>query len=272
MSRLGQCFESLRADGRKGLITFITAGDPDGVATVPLMQALVRGGADVIELGVPFSDPMADGPVIQKASERALAAGATLALVLDCVQHFRQSDPDTPVVLMGYLNPFERAGFTPFAERAAKAGVDGVLVVDLPPEEAREFHDALDASGLDQVFLVAPNSSAERVARICGYASGFVYYVSVKGVTGDKQLDVGDVGARIAATRVAAPVPVGIGFGIKTPRAAAEAARLADAVIVGSALVELIEACGSDLAQARVRLQDFVAQLRAAVDAEATVA
>lgn len=268
MTRIASRFETLDVTGRKGLVTFITAGDPDAARTPALMHALVRGGADVIELGVPFSDPMADGPVIQKASERALAAGTSLDTVLGCVRTFRERDPDTPVVLMGYLNPFEHMGYAEFARRGAEAGVDGVLVVDLPPEEADEFHATMRGAGIDQIFLVAPNSGPERVRKVCEFASGFVYFVSVKGVTGGKALDVADIDDRITATAAAAALPVGVGFGIRTPQAAARAARVADAVIVGSAIVELIEQSGAD----EQALERFVASLREAIDSRADAA
>ena len=262
MRRIAKRFRELQSRGRKGLITFITAGDPNAADTLPMMHALARGGADIIELGVPFSDPMADGPVIQRASERALAAGTTLDDVLVCVNEFRKSDTDTPVVLMGYLNPFEHLGASAFAERAAGAGVDGVLIVDLPPEESSEFRDALLSADLDQIFLIAPNSEAERIRTICEYASGFVYFVAVKGVTGDKVLKVDEIDTGIAEARAIADLPFGVGFGIKTPAAAAEASTVADAVIVGSALVELIERTGADTGA----LERFVAGLRQAID------
>jgi len=272
MNRIADCFARLAGAGRKGLVTFITAGDPDPTVTPAYMHALVRGGADVIELGVPFSDPMADGPVIQRSSERALAAGTTPEDVLKCVSTFRERDALTPVVLMGYLNPFEHAGAAAFAARAAAAGVDGILVVDLPPEEAAEFNAALAAAGLDQVFLVAPNSSRARIERICAFASGFVYFVAVKGVTGDKAVDVAEIEARIAETRQLSRLPVGIGFGIRTAAAARDAARLSDAIIVGSALVDAIEQGGADHAATATTLERFVAELRAAVDARADAA
>ena len=272
MSRIKTRFECLTARGSKGLVTFITAGDPHCTATPALMHALVRGGTDIIELGVPFSDPMADGPVIQRASERALAAGTTLDEVFGCVARFRESDRETPVVLMGYLNPFEHLGAASFGAQAVAAGVDGVLVVDLPPEEGREFNAALVAAGIDQVFLVAPNSSSARIAKICSYASGFVYFVAVKGVTGDKAVDVDGINARIAETRRLARVPVGIGFGIRTPAAAAAAAQTADAVIVGSVLVEAIERYGADIAGAVNAIESLVRSLRTAIDSHAGAA
>ncbi|MCB1745567.1 MAG: tryptophan synthase subunit alpha [Gammaproteobacteria bacterium] len=266
-TRIAARFDALAAQGRKGLITFITAGDPSVAATPAYMHALVRGGADIIELGVPFSDPMADGEVIQRASERALAHGTSLDDVLACVGEFRREDSDTPVVLMGYLNPFEHMGAARFAERAAAAGVDGALVVDLPPEEAADFNAALRAAGLDQVFLVAPNSPERRIRTVCAAASGFVYFVSVKGVTGDKAAAIDEIGQRVAMTRAFAGLPVGIGFGIRTPAAAAAAAAVADAVIVGSAIVEIIER-GGDAAAVAAAVEAYVASLRQGIDGE----
>lgn len=272
MSRISACFERLAAGRNKGLVTFISAGDPSPAATPELMHALVRGGADIIELGVPFSDPMADGPVIQRASERALAAGTTLDEVFGCVSRFRAMDDITPVVLMGYLNPFEQVGAAGFGARAKAAGVDGVLVVDLPPEEAQAFNRAVKAAGVDQVFLVAPNTSSARISMICAYASGFVYFVAVKGVTGDKAVDVDLINQRIAETRRLANLPVGIGFGIRTAQSAAAAAGSADAVIVGSALVEIIERNGNHPGAAAAALEAFVRTLRGAIDSQANAA
>lgn len=247
-------------------MTFVTAGDPSPEATVPIMHALVRGGADVIELGVPFSDPMADGPIIQRASERALAAGMNLRRVLDIARTFREHDAQTPLVLMGYLNPIERMGYANFAQRAAEAGVDGVLTVDLPPEEAEEFHRLMAAGGLDQIYLLAPTSSATRIDAVCRYATGFVYYVSVKGVTGDKALDPDEVQRRIAQLKERTTLPVGVGFGVKTPATAATVGAVSDAVIVGSALVEIIEQADSVDAAASA-LEHYVRSLRTAMDA-----
>lgn len=247
-------------------MTFVTAGDPSPEATVPIMHALVRGGADVIELGVPFSDPMADGPIIQRASERALAAGMNLKRVLEMAQAFRATDRETPLVLMGYLNPIERMGYETFAQGAAAAGVDGILAVDLPPEEAVDFHRLTAAAGLDQIYLLAPTSSAQRIEAVCRYATGFVYYVSVKGVTGDKALDTEQVRARIAQLKQKTTLPVGVGFGVKTPAAAAAIAAASDAVIVGSALVEIIEQAGS-IEAAATQLEQYARGLRAAMDA-----
>ena len=200
-TRIDRRFADLAAAGRCGLVTFLTAGDPCEAATLAYMHALVKGGTDLIELGVPFSDPMADGPVIQRASERALAAGTRLQDVLDLVAEFRASDRSTPVVLMGYLNPLERMGYAAFAQQAAAAGVDGVLVVDLPPEEAEEFQQAIKANGLQQIFLLAPTSSSARIDMVCRFASGFVYYVSLKGVTGSNTLVADEVAASSVITR-----------------------------------------------------------------------
>ena len=264
MSRIAARFASLRAQERTALVPFVTAGDPHPGATVPVMHAMVEAGADLIELGVPFSDPMADGPVIQRASERALAAGMTFAGVLDIAR-----DGETPVVLMGYLNPLEAAGYSAAAERAAAVGVDGILTVDLPPEEAQEFVREVRARGIDPVFLVSPTSSDERIARICGEASGFVYYVSLKGVTGAATLDVDDVAARMARIRRVTDLPVGVGFGIHDGASAARIARVSDAVVVGSAVVSRVEAnAGSPDALPGI-LAEFVGELRKAMD-EAT--
>lgn len=265
-SRISSRFAALASSGKSGLVTFVTAGDPSPAATVPIMHALVRGGADVIELGVPFSDPMADGPIIQRASERALAAGMNMKRVLEIAAAFRAEDQTTPLVLMGYLNPIERMGYASFAQRAAAAGVDGILTVDLPPEEAGDFHRQMAAGGLDQIFLLAPTSSPQRIDAVCRYATGFVYYVSVKGVTGDKALDPDEVRARIAQLKQRTALPVGVGFGIKTPATAATVGAVSDAVIVGSALVEIIEQAGTPDAAAR-ELEQYVRSLRSAMDA-----
>lgn len=240
MSRIAPLFEALQREQRKALIPFVTAGDPSPEATVPLMHALVEGGADVIELGVPFSDPMADGPVIQLACERALVRGTHLWQVLDMVRHFRRTDAKTPVVLMGYLNPIETRGLDAFAKRAKACGVDGVLVVDLAVEEAPEFAPALRAQGLDCIFLLAPTSSARRIQAICRQASGYLYYVSLKGVTGAATLDVNSVAAKLAEVRRCTTLPIAVGFGVRDAKTAAQVGRVADAVIVGSALVSEI--------------------------------
>jgi tryptophan synthase alpha chain len=259
-------FERLRGQRRAALIPFITAGDPSPAVTVALMHRMVAAGADLIELGVPFSDPIADGPVIQRATERALANGVSLHDVLDMVRRFRADDDTTPVVLMGYLNPIEVMGCDAFAAVAREAGVDGALVVDVPPEEGHDLVTALRAVGLDLVYLLAPTSDAGRIARIGEVASGFVYYVSVKGVTGAGNLDVAGVAAKLAEIRARIDLPVGVGFGIRDAATAAQVAEHADAVIVGSAIVGRIEA----LADAPERIPDeigaFLAELRAAID------
>ena len=241
MSRIAGVFESLRAAQRKALIPFVTAGDPAGESTVQLMHALVKAGADVIELGVPFSDPMADGPVVQRSSERALAKGVNLGQVLGVVSEFRKVDGNTPVVLFGYANPIEAMGAGDFVQRARAAGVDGVLVVDYPPEECKEFTDLLRASGLDPIFLLAPTSTDERIEHVAAQASGFVYYVSLKGVTGAGTLDLSDVAARIPGIRARTGLPVGVGFGIRDATAARAIAGFADAVVIGSRLIQELE-------------------------------
>ncbi|WP_296897895.1 tryptophan synthase subunit alpha [Thiohalocapsa sp.] len=267
MSRIAELFERLRDEGRTALIPFVTAGDPNPDVTVPLMHRMVAAGADLIELGVPFSDPIADGPVIQRATERALAAGVRLRDVLDMVRAFRAENSTTPVVLMGYLNPIEIMGAETFATEAAAAGVDGTLVVDVPPEEAADLAGLLRPQGLDLVYLLAPTSDAERIARIAGVASGFVYYVAVKGVTGAGNLDIDAVGGKLEEIRAQIPLPVGVGFGIKDGPSAARVAAVADAVIVGSAIVQRMEALMEQPARIPDAVADFLRALRQAIDA-----
>ncbi len=264
MSRIKSAFERLDGEGRKALIPFITAGDPDVALTMPLMHTLVEAGADVIELGVPFSDPMADGPTIQRASERALAKGMTLRKVLSLVVEFRKADSKTPVVLMGYANPIEAMGLEKFAAAAAQAGVDGVLVVDYPPEEAVSFGAAMKAHGMDPIFLLAPTSSAERIAHVAEIASGYVYYVSLAGVTGPGALNVDAVAERLPLIREKTGLPVGVGFGIRDASTAARIAGIADAVVVGSRIIEEIEKSTAETACANVRT--LVAEIRRGVD------
>ena len=264
MSKIQATFERLRAQGRKALIPFITAGDPDPALTVNLMHTLVEAGADIIELGVPFSDPMADGPTIQRASERALAKGVSLRQVLEMVANFRADDNETPVVLMGYANPIESMGVDEFAATAFDAGVDGVLVVDYPPEESADFARAMQANALDPIFLLAPTSTAARIALVAELASGYVYYVSIKGVTGSAQLDVAAVAARIPEIHAATGVPVGVGFGIRDAATAGAIARFADAVVVGSRIIEEIEQSTADNVCQKVHT--LVAGLRRGVD------
>ncbi len=268
MSRIQQAFGRLAGEGRKALIPFITAGDPDAALTVPLMHALVDAGADVIELGVPFSDPMADGPTIQRASERALAKGMTLRKVLALVVEFRNTNSSTPVVLMGYANPIEAMGLEKFAAAAQQAGVDGVLVVDYPPEEAEKFGATMRAYGMDPIFLIAPTSSAERIARTAAIASGYVYYVSLAGVTGSGALNVDAVAERVPAIREKTGLPVGVGFGIRDAASAARIARVADAVVVGSRIIEEIEksSVGGDATQICANVRALVADIRRGVD------
>ncbi len=238
MSRIESCFNALKAQGKKALIPYITAGDPEPQTTVSVMHAMVTAGADIIELGVPFSDPMADGPIIQAACERALAHGVTLKQVLSMVSEFRRQNESTPVVLMGYLNPIEAMGYGSFAQQAHEMGVDGAITVDLPPEEAQPFTDALLKQQVDPIFLLAPTSNEARIKKICAASRGFVYYVSMKGVTGSAAMDVNDVKTHLALIRRLTNLPVGVGFGIKDAQTAAQIATVADAVVVGSAIVK----------------------------------
>ncbi len=270
MSRLGNRFERLRQDGRAALVPYITAADPRPEDTVGLMHAVVEAGADIVELGVAFSDPMADGPVIQAACERALAHGVTLADVLGMAAEFRRRDGDTPVVLMGYSNPIEAMGPRKFVERAVQAGVDGVITVDLPPEEAQAdgMLDALEQAGVAPIFLLAPTTSEERIRRICAVARGFLYYVSLKGVTGAGHLDSAAVATHLAVIRRHTSLPLAVGFGIKDAAAAAEIAMVADAVVVGSALVDVIAGCtdnGGDAEDCRAAAAAFLRPIRAAL-------
>lgn len=241
MSKIQTTFAHLAADGRKALIPFITAGDPAPELTLPLMRALVAGGADIIELGVPFSDPMADGPTIQRASERALAQGMSLRKVLRIVSQFRAEGDETPVVLMGYANPVEAMGAEAFAAAAAAAGVDGVLIVDYPPEECVEFAAKIKSVGLDPVFLLAPTSTDQRFDDVAVAGSGYIYYVSLKGVTGAGHLDLDEVARRIPLIRSRVGMPVGVGFGIRDAESARRVAQVADAVVIGSRIIEEIE-------------------------------
>jgi len=264
MSRIDRRFAALKAAGRTGLIPFVTAGDPAPQHTVALMHALVDVGADLIELGVPFSDPMADGPVIQHASERAIAKGVGLADVLAWVAAFRQRDADTPVVLMGYLNPVEIHGYSRFAQEAVAAGVDGVLLVDCPLEESAVLAP-LKAAGLQQILLAAPTTAPERMARLCGMAEGFLYYVSFAGITGAGHLSTGDIAARVADIRARAEAPVAVGFGVRDAQSAKAIAAFADAVVIGSALVERLAGAteADDIAH---RVHCFLQPIRAALD------
>ena len=266
MSRIQTTFTALRERGRKALIPFITAGDPSLEFTVPCMHAMVAAGADIIEIGVPFSDPMADGPVIQRASERALGHKMSLRKTLALVEEFRQTDTATPVVLMGYLNPIESLGYRAFVDRARKVGVDGVLTVDLPPEESGELLPLLRAAGVDPIFLLAPNSGPERVRKMSELGRGYLYYVSLKGVTGASNIDLEDVERRINAIKEISSLPVGVGFGVKNAEMASAISRFADAVVVGSALVSRIEACADRPDQAQADIVSILKAMREAID------
>ncbi len=263
MSNISATLNALKARGKKALVTFITAGDPDLATSEQIVHALIESGADLIELGFPFSDPMADGPTIQLASERALESGTTLRGVLEMVARVRQHS-NVPIVLMGYYNPVFCYGLEAFARDAARAGVDGLLLVDLPPEEAEELHPSLRGAGIDLITLLAPTSDAARSARLASAGEGFLYYVSMTGVTGSKQVDAGAISAAVHDLKEQSPVPVAVGFGVATPDDATAVARIADAVVVGSALVKLIaEFSGSPDLLDEVR--GFVRQLKAAI-------
>lgn len=270
MTRLAEKLVALQAQNRKALVTFITAGDPELAMTVPALHALVAGGADVLELGVPFSDPEAEGPVIQASSERALGNGVTLALTLQMVSEFRVDDSQTPVVLMGYFNSVLAMGVDAFAEAAHKAGVDGLIMVNLPPEAAGSLKDALKVNSIDLVFLVAPTTTPERAQFIVEQASGFVYYVSLKGITGADHLQVQSVAAHVRALKAQTSLPIMVGFGIKDATSARAVAEHADGVVVGSVLVTTM-AAGANVEEICTRLLEQVAELRSALDS-ATVA
>ncbi|MEE8482056.1 MAG: tryptophan synthase subunit alpha [Acidiferrobacterales bacterium] len=272
MSRLSTRFAALKKSGRKALIPFVTAGDPHPEITVDLMHAMVKSGADILELGIPFSDPMAEGPAIQRACERALAHNVSLRDVLAMVKKFRQSDSETPVVLMGYLNPIEVMGYDVFARDAAAAGTDGVITVDLPPEEAEEYLVAFKDHGLDPVFLLAPTSTAERISRVAAVAGGFVYYVSLKGVTGASNLDMNDVTKKLNEIRSLVSLPLAVGFGIKDAKTAAAVAQVADAVVVGSALVNRIAELADQSDKIIETISAYLSTLREAMDNETITA
>jgi tryptophan synthase alpha chain len=264
MSRIAAIFARLAPARRKALIPFVTAGDPSPAATVPLLHGLVQAGADVVELGVPFSDPMADGPVIQRSSERALKHGISLETVLGYVAEFRKRDQATGVVVFGYANPIEAMGVERFAERAAAAGVDGVLVVDYPPEECGPFAELVKQRGMDLIFLLAPTSTEERVDRIVRLASGYIYYVSLRGVTGAAHLDVADVAAKVARIKRHTALPVGVGFGIRDGETARAIGAVADAVVIGSRLIQVMEEAPAGAAVERAVA--FLGGIREALD------
>src|SRR5688572_4578408 len=258
MSRIAQAFAKVRAAHRAALIPFVTAGDPSPAETVPVMHALAAGGADVIELGVPFSDPMADGPVIQRSSERALKHHVGLRDVLKYVAEFRRTDATTPVVLMGYANPIERMGLAPFVQQAKAAGVDGVLIVDYPPEEAGDWLKALEGSGIDPIFLLSPTSSDARIEMVARKAKGYIYYVSLKGVTGAANIDTSSVEAMLKRIRAHTQVPVGVGFGIRDGATARRVGEVADAVVIGSRMVQ--ELADAPVEKAAQRATEVIAE------------
>ncbi len=271
MSRLQPCFARLQAENRKALVPYIMTGDPHPDVTVPLMHAMVKAGANIIELGAPFSDPMADGPVMQAAAERALEFNISLDDVFKAVSQFRKLDDITPIIMMGYLNLIEVAGYEAFARRAAEAGIDGVITVDMPPEEGEGYISALVGEGLDPVFLVAPTSTSERIAKIGAVASGFVYYVSLKGVTGAANLDVDSVRQKVEAIRKLIDLPIGVGFGISDAETAAQVSACSDAVVVGSAIVKRMAAHQQhDPGQTELIIRDvsdLLVSMRTAMDA-----
>lgn len=266
-SRLESVFSALKQKSKGALIPFITAGDPQPDYTVPLMHAMVDAGADVIELGVPFSDPMAEGPVIQAACERALRHHIGLNHVFSMVREFRQTDTETPVVLMGYLNPVEVMGYDEFARQAVASGVDGVLTVDMPPDESHDYKRAMQTAGLDTIFLVAPTSTEERIKNICQHSSGFVYYVSLKGVTGAMHLDSESVAEKVRQIKVHTDLPVGVGFGIKDAETAGKIASVADAVVVGSAIVNRVAEFADRPTEMRTQVAELLTSMRQAIDA-----
>ena len=265
MSRIQSVFSALAANNKKALITFITAGDPSPELTVPLLHALVAGGVDILELGVPFSDPMAEGPVIQRACERALKFGVSTRDVLGYVRQFRKTNNTTPIVLMGYANPIERFGVDAFIAEAKEAGVDGTIVVDYPPEECEEFAKKMQAQGLDPIFLLAPTSTDERIEQVAKVSSGFCYYVSLKGVTGAGNIDTAEVAARIEAIRKHVKLPIGVGFGIRDGATAKAVSSVADAVVIGSRIIQELENTAPEKAEEAVRT--FVSNIRQAMDA-----
>lgn len=270
MSRIQECFVQLQTQGKKALIPYITAGDPNLDTTLGIMHALVANGADILELGFPFSDPSSDGPVIQRAIERALAKKTTLRGVLDVVKRFRTSNATTPVVLMGYLNPVECMGYQTFADLCVESGVDGVLLVDMPPEEAHDLHAILRKNKLETIFLVAPTTSAVRAETICKLSSGYVYYVSLKGVTGAAHLDVDSVVTNLARLREHTSLPIGVGFGISDAVSAAAIASVADGVVVGSALINKIAELQDGVTYKHEQLvgkTEIIRQMRTAMDA-----
>lgn len=270
MSRIQSCFQQLKANGKKALIPYLTAGDPNIETTLGLMHAVVANGADLIELGFPFSDPSADGPVVQRAIERSLAKKTKLKDVIETVRQFRKTNTTTPVVLMGYLNPVECMGYQKFADAAVTAGIDGVLLVDMPPEEDHDLRPVLRNAGLETIYLVAPTSNPERIESICKHSTGYLYYVSLKGVTGASHLDVDSVISNLARLRKHTSLPLGVGFGIRDAESAARISKVSDAVVVGSALINKIAELPDRTDHTPQQLKEkttLLAQMRAAMDA-----
>mgnify|MGYP001168123763 CR=1 FL=1 len=262
MGRIESCFESLRSKGEKGLITFITAGDPSIENTLDYMQSLVDGGADVIELGVPFSDPMADGPTIQRASERSLAAGTDLSSIFMLVRAFRERNASTPVILMGYMNPFESMGVQEFCKEASNKGVDGILIVDMPPEESTEFSKEAKNYGIDVIRLIAPTTDLSRAKEICNLSSGYIYYISVKGITGSKDLDSEDVQQKVELLSTETNLPIAIGFGIKDSKSALSVKDFADGIVVGSVFVDLVGEGGDTIKKIAAKTKELSLALK----------
>lgn len=266
MSRIAATFEALKAGNKTALVPYIMCGDPDFGTTVKLMHAMVESGVNMIELGVPFSDPMADGPVIQAAAERVLVNHVSLTDVINVVAEFRKTDTETPVILMGYLNPIEVMGYAEFAEKASAAGVDGALTVDIPPEEGEEYTQLLKAKGIDPIYLLAPTSDDSRIASIAEVAGGFVYYVSLKGVTGAATLDIDSVVEKLDQIRQQISLPIGVGFGISDAETAAKLAKVSDAIIVGSAIVKRMHEHGDNPEKLIASVTDLTASMRQAMD------
>lgn len=264
MSRIASCMQQLQAQQKKALIPYIVAGDPDRATTLATLRAMVESGADILEIGVPFSDPMAEGPVIQKAHERALVSGMSLKQVLDLVREFRTTDSKTPIVLMGYANPVERMGYAAFADAAVAAGVDGLLTVDIPSEEASDLNRELKRVGIDNIFLLAPTTTDARAKHVCELATGYLYYVSLKGVTGAGNIDTAEVREKLAYFRGLTSLPLCVGFGIKDAESARLVAEVADGVVVGSVLVDKMAQLGSGNATATA-VADIIATIRSAI-------
>jgi tryptophan synthase alpha chain len=266
MSRITACFERLKKENKTALIPYVTAGDSNPAITVPLMHRMVEAGADIIELGIPFSDPMADGPTIQLACERALVHQVSLRDVMEMTREFRQTDNITPVVYMGYLNPVEAMGYVEFAQAASEVGVDGLLTVDLPPEESKDLLIALKPYAIDPIFLLSPTTQPQRIKKIAAVGAGFLYYVSLKGVTGSNVLDVEDVAQHVAAIREVSELPIGVGFGIKTAADALAVSKVSDAVVVGSAIVKIIEQHTDDAETIMDEIGGLLTGMRAAMN------